>query len=234
MDISEDLCEYPKGYVGPKDLREQITVLASAFDLSPEPALSVAAGLARQSVPEGAEGWFAVLSPDIVRAEGLQQNAASAYCQAIERMFAAFGEKRYLNNWRKGEIVPEQMRRVARSNDALAALMEEQPGGIVILPAQFGIRWRGISVKRVRERLAPHEFGLGTLEVGSMIFTHPERLSCLEELEMDCAGDEFRSPDITEFSLVPRFFFHDGGAKYGVRWFGSGWASFGSVTGFTR
>jgi len=47
---------------------------------------------------------------------------------------------------------------------------------ILVVPAQFGLRHRGRSVRRVREVMNANEFGLGVFAIGIMLLTHPERL----------------------------------------------------------
>jgi len=62
----------------------------------------------------------------------------------------------------------------------------------LIIPAQFGMRHRGRSIRRTRKVLELNEFGLDVFSVGCMLLTHPERLSGQpNELYVDCAGDEY-------------------------------------------
>ena len=66
-----------------------------------------------------------------------------------------------------------------------------QSGDIIIVAAQYGMRHRGRYVQRARQCFLKNEFGLGAFAVGCMALTHPERYSRFEELDTDCAGDNF-------------------------------------------
>jgi hypothetical protein len=116
----------------------------------------------------------------------------------------------------------------------LNLIAETQKGDILIIAAQLGMRHRGRSVRRAREVFISNEFGLGSLAVGSIILTHPERLVRWEELDMDCAGDEFDPDADGEFSHAPRFRFgfSDGKVEFVARRVGFACDAFGSVSAF--
>jgi hypothetical protein len=81
------------------------------------------------------------------------------------------------------------------------------------------MRHRGKSVRRARETFASNEFGLGAFAIGCMALVHPERYVRWEELDTDCAGDEFAPDANGVFSEAPIFYFYDdrlGFGAYGV------------------
>src|SRR3990167_7425135 len=88
-----------------------------------------------------------------------------------------FADSQSFYNYREGQITPAQLRVHARTAHALDLIAETQKGDILIVAAQLGMRHRGKSVRRAREVFVGSEFGLGSLAVGSIVLTHPERLA---------------------------------------------------------
>jgi hypothetical protein len=102
-----------------------------------------------------------------------------------------------------------------------------------VVPAQFGIRHRGRSVRRAREVMSANECGLGAFAIGIMILTHPERLSHYNDLWIDCAGDEFDDPDSgVRFDCAPCFEFDGDEVKFVTDYVVSASGSYGSASGF--
>ena len=111
-------------------------------------------------------------------------------------------------------------------------LVEGQEGDILVIPAQFGFRHRGKSVRRARETFYDNEFGLGAFAVGTMLLTHPEREVEWEQLHIDCSGDEY-SPDADgQFVGTPFFNWFDGKLRFGVDWTVDANERYGSASGF--
>lgn len=224
---------YPKEYKGPKPIADQINALAKIFGLDPTQALEYAKNL--PALPEGAEGWFAVPSVDAIAAKHFPEvtDPADKYCRAVQLVHTKIAESRSFYNYRDGQITPAQLRVSARTVHALDLVAEKQPGDILIIAAQLGMRHRGRSVRRAREVFVQNEFGLTSLAVGSIVLVHPERLVRWEELDMDCSGDEFDDPgDDGRFSRAPIFRFYGGKAGFGTCWFDDAYDSYGSVSGF--
>jgi len=222
---------YPKEYRGPKPIVDQIKAIAKIFGLDPGQAIEFAKNL--PALPDGAEGWFAIPSEGALAKKHFPEvtDPARKYCQAVQLVHAKLAASRSFYNYREGQITPAHLRVHARTAHALDLIAEIQKGDILIVAAQLGMRHRGKSVRRAREVFVMGEFGLGSLAVGSIVLTHPERLIRWEELEMDCSGDEF-SPEADDvFSESPFFSFNDGGVRFGTgRHCPSG--HFGSVSGF--
>ena len=95
----------------------------------------------------------------------------------------------------------KHLRRSANAEQSIRDLSESQGNpDILIIAAQFGMRHRGRSVRRVRALMDSGEFGLSTFAICCMLLTHPERLRQDNDLCIDCAGDEFRWEADAEFS----------------------------------
>lgn len=223
---------YPKEYKGPKPIADQVKALAKILDLDSSQALEFAKNL--PALPDGAEGWFAIPSVDALAKKHFPEvtDPAQKYCQAVQLVHAKIAASRSFYNYREGQITPAQLRVHARTAHALDLVAEKQPGDILIIAAQLGMRHRGRSVRRAREVFVGSEFGLGSLAVGSIVLTHPERLVRREELDMDCSGDEFSPGADGDFSKSPFFYFSDGVVKFDTLFVGNPHGLFGSVSGF--
>ncbi|MYE38558.1 MAG: hypothetical protein F4X82_03525 [Candidatus Spechtbacteria bacterium SB0662_bin_43] len=185
---------YPSQYEGPKPLAEQVRSIAEIFGLNPEPALEYTANL--PELPEEAEGWFAIPSVTSLARVHFPEvdDPAEQYCRALNLVFAKIADSRRFTNYREGSIEPSRLRVHARTQSALDEIEANQPGDILVIPAQLGARHRGRSVRRARECFTENEFGLTSLAVSSILLTHPKRLTSWRDLWMDCAGDEFSHP----------------------------------------
>ncbi len=197
---------YPKGYAV-KPLIEQINTLSRAFNLDPNPAEAYvyANAYSIANPPEGAEGWFAV-----VRSEAL----AEEHGQAIEKVLAVIEARRPFHNYRKEQLTPAHVRRSARTAEAMKTFYQGQEGDILILPAQLGMRHRGKSVRLAIETFQRSEFGLDSVSVGSIAITHPERFQRFDELDTDCAGDEYSPGAGGDFSKTLCFDFDFGRLEF--------------------
>ena len=78
-----------------------------------------------------------------------------------------------------------------------------------------------------------NEFGLGSLAVGSIVLTHPKRLSHSDDLRMDCPGDESFLRADSDFSKSPSFYFCSGQVSSSERFVSELYGGhFGSVSSF--
>jgi len=223
---------YPKEYKGPKPINDQIKAIAKIFGLDPSHALEFAKTL--PELPNGAEGWFAIPSVDALAAKHFPEvtDPIQKYCQAVQIVHTKIADSRSFYNYREGQITPAQLRVHARTAHALDLIAETQKGDILIVAAQLGMRHRGKSVRRAREVFVANEFGLGSLAVGSIVLTHPERLVRWKELDMDCSGDEFSPEADGGFFVSPYFDFDGGEVRFDTDFVGSPGGDFGSVSGF--
>ena len=195
--------EYPSAYYV-RPIEAQVTALREAF-----PSLGgCIERLARNPVPDEAEAWFAIPR---------WQAVAPTYCAAVEEMVKVIESKRRFSNRLTENLGPKFMRQHERTRLAEELVAKQQPGSdILVLAAQFGLRHRGCSARRARVVMASNEFGLGAFALGCMLITHPERLSSLETLMIDCSGDEYSLRADTIYDRVPLFDFDLGGVEFSV------------------
>ncbi|MBX3027081.1 hypothetical protein KF840_19430 [bacterium] len=213
---------YLSGYQ-PKGVVDQIVRLRQLF---PELGI-VDVVFANRDLPPHAEGYFAIPR---------WEKIAPTYNAALEMVFLALSQTRngQFYNWREGETGQNRLRQHSHTQACLKKLGDEQEGNdILIVPAQFGLRHRGQSARRAREVMSSSEFGLGAFAVGIMLLTHPERLKHLDDLWIDCAGDEYDyPPDHDRFSRTPCFNFGGGRVRFGARWGTDADSMYGSASGF--
>ena len=225
---------YPKEYRGPKPIGVQVDILAKEFGLSLGYTSDwIEKVLPTLTLPDGAEGWFAIPSIDAVAKRHFPEitDPVEKYCRAVEIVLEKLGKSRHFYNYREGEITPRQLRQHVRTLQAFEQIAETQKGDILIIPVQYGIRHRGRSVRRARECFSTNEFGLGAFAVGSMALTHPERYVRWEQLHTDCAGDEFSAGADDEFGRAPFFLFDDGKLKFNTNHVSNAFGNYGSVSG---
>ena len=223
---------YPTEYKGPKPIVDQIKAIAKIFNLDPTQALEYAKRL--PELPGGAEGWFAVPSLNTLGAKHFPEvtDQAEKYCSAVRFIHEKVAATRKFYNYRNGEITVEHLRAHARAVSALDLIAETQKGDILIIAAQLGMRHRGRSVRRAREVFMANEFGLGSIVIGSIALTHPERFVRSEELDVDCSGEEFSPGGNGAFSEAPVWCFSGDGVEFDTEDVDYACAGFGSASGF--
>ncbi|MEX0933689.1 MAG: hypothetical protein WD003_00290 [Candidatus Paceibacterota bacterium] len=214
---------YLSGYTKPKSITEQTNILRQIF-----PGIGFAdEKLAEREVPTHAEGWFAIPK---------WQTVAPTYVEAVQKVLEAIHVARNgkFYNFRDGQITSERLRQSAKTEAMFQKLGDEQKNhDILVVAAQFGLCHRGRSVRRAREVMQVNECGLGAFAVGIMILTHPERLQHLDDLWIDCAGEEFDDPTaVVRFDRAPVFSFNVGRVEFGTRWYVSAHGHYGSVSSF--
>lgn len=226
---------YPKSYEGPKPISEQIDILAKIFGLSlGYTSEFVEKTLPTLTLPDGAEGWFAIPSIDALTVRFFPEvtDPKKRLCKAVNLILAKIGESRKFSNYREGQLTPDRFRLNARTAHALDLLAEQQKGDIWIVGGQFGKRHAGRSVRRAREVMVGPEFGAHTVAVSSMLLTHPKRLASYNTLWFDVPGDEFDPGTDGSFGSAPCFSFLDGRAGFSTGWVSSPNGYFGSVSLF--
>lgn len=217
-------CRYPKEYRGPRSIEDQIQVLAQIFGLDPSQALEFVTGLPK--LPEAAEGWFAIPR---------WKKLAPTYREAVEKVLTMIESKRKFCNLQKGLLGVGYLRQHTQKVKGFKKLGDEQKGhDILVVPAQFGFRHRGRSIRRAREVMNAFEFGLGAFEVGIMLLTHPERLQHPYDLMIDSGGDEFASSHAFQFTAALRFLcaFGDAELRFGSNTLHAADGACGSASGF--
>ncbi len=224
---------YPSEYQGPKPITEQIQKVAEMFGLDGSKALAFAENL--PALPAGAEGWFAIPKVSVIASKHFAAitDAKEQYCEALKLIHKKIADARSFHNYRDGQITPSRLRVHARTLHMQSELEASQEGDIIIIAAQLGMRHRGKSVRRARETFVGNEFGLTSVAIGTICLVHPERLVRYDELDMDCAGDEFDVPDSGDrFGRAPDFGFVGGRVGFGTIWFGYANGDCGSASAF--
>jgi len=135
----ESAFKYPPEYKGPKGIAEQTSILRGLF-----PGLGFAdEKVTALPLPKHAEGWFAIPR---------WQNIAPTYGEAVEKVLALIessGRKFY--NYRRGKLAAKYLRQHVRTEKFLRHVGDQQKDfDILVVAAQFGLRWRGKSVRRGR------------------------------------------------------------------------------------
>ncbi len=225
--------KYLSGYKKPKDITAQCNKLRELFSGVGYCNHDYQAKIEKGEVvlPENTEGWFAIpnwmKSPDAF---------GKTYTEAVLKVLDALNKTRNgkFYNYRAGQIDEQHLRQSERSKKFFADLAEAQGNpDILLVPAQFGIRHRGRSVRRARAVFLANEFGLGAFAVGIMLLTHPERLNDYNDLWIDCAGDEFDDPySDVRFDQAPYFNFSGDEVRFDTVDVDGAYGRYGSSSGF--
>lgn len=214
----ESTHHYPEGYCV-HHISNQVGALREYF-----PELGTAdEEIASDELPDGAEGWFAIPR---------WEKIAPTYGETVEKIFAAIASRRRFYNWREGQLEPNYLRQHERTGMLQTLIAQQSEHDILIVPAQFGLRHRGRSVRRARELFLPNEFGLGAFEGGCMLLTHPERLVFYDDLYIDCAGDEYSPVADGRFVSAPCFVWSGDGVTFDTFWVDGPFSRYGSASGF--
>ena len=194
-----------------KPIDEQIAILKQHFPN----LISVDISVASKPLPAGAEGYFAIPR---------WQKIAPTYAQAVDKVLDAIMQRRVLWGSAAGPVLE-----TAKKSDSISQISRNQnTPNILIVPAQFGLRHRGRSFRRVRAVMGYREFGLGAYEVSIMLLAHPERLGWSSGLLwITCAGDADGG-----FSVAPLFSFGGGEVGFGAVWCGRAHEYCGSASAF--
>ncbi len=224
---TESTYGYLSGYTKPKSLVEQVGILQKLFPELGDCDDSIFAH-GEKELPDGAEGYFA-----IPRWQKIGKTYGEALQKVLDALSKAYGGR--FKNWREGQLGPNNLRQSAKSVGMWEKLGNEQKGDILVVPAQFGLRHRGRSVRRAREVMRKAEFGLGAFAVGIMLLTHENRLKDLDDLWIDCAGDEFHDPQDSDapFGHAPCFRFGDVGLEFDTSWSVTASDDYGSASGWS-
>ena len=195
---------YPAGYAIAL-IGEQINALAGIFELSLGSTMEFMEKVfPTLTLPDWAEGWFAIPSVDALATRFFPnvEDPAARYCEAVKVVVAKIAASRRFYH-HHDDIRRGSYRMNAETATAMALVTAQQKGDVLVIPAQFGIRHRGRSVRQACEAMPNPEFGLGMVAVGSMLLTHPKRLVSLDDLWIDVPGDEYDRCGFRTFESVP-------------------------------
>lgn len=229
---------YYSGYEKPKSVEDQIDILRSHWpDLDPDPALKYYREVySTLTLPGWVEGPFVILPPMVGEYYEELGRLHRADDRQTDQLFGALARDRgRALHIRRDQFDPHDLMWVERTNK-FRALKKGYPGDLLIIPAQFGVRHRGRSVRRARRMFDRNEVGLDLNMVATMLLTHPERLQHHKDLSIDCAGSGY-DPVSHRYSLItPNFHVgldgFDDNVYAGLRWSDQAKPYSGSVTCF--
>lgn len=215
---------YPPEYKGPKSIKEQVEILLKYF-----PALD-----SEWALKNGQKWYDQLILPSWV--EGplvyVWRKAFGGYNATLEQILEKIQSIRKIHNYRSRKLGINYLRQHRQTIDAENAFKKHQPGDLIIVPSQAGLRWRGKSVRRSRVLYTRGEFGLGSVAESCRIISHPERFVRWEQLQVDCAGDEYTPRAGGDFSDAPCFGFYDGRVGFGASGVGVASDDYGSASAF--
>jgi hypothetical protein len=205
----ESALDYPPDF-GPKSLDRQVQDLALKFRGIGEPhrKLFEYANNNWLPLPKGAEGWFAV--PNWQKRSDLFRGT---YGEAV---LSAIGHRELMFS---PELVAQgNLYQTERTEQAFRLLCDSQGNpDILLFPAQFGRKYRGYTIRKVRQIMAEGEFGMNTFGAATMVYTHSYRLFHYEQiLSVDAIGDAFEYPDMPDDHFSVTFFGRNGKSFVGT------------------
>lgn len=211
---------YPDGH-RMKNIPEQEATLRRYF-----PALGTKEDdlqqLAKRPLPLRAE-WAAIPR---------WEKVGATYCEAIQKVFSLIATERKFTNNCKDRFNDRSLMQTGKALEAWKKLGEEQTGDILIVAMQFGIRYRGCSVRCATDSMCSYEFGLGTFAVACMLLTHPKREVKWEQLHPECGGDYFTPINGEQLVRTPAFSFRSGELKLDSVQIDNPGDGFGCASGF--
>ena len=211
---------YPEGY-RMKTMQEQEAILRRLF-----PALGTKEDdlqqLAKRPLPLRAE-WTAIPR---------WEKVGATYCEAVQKVFSLIASERKFTNTCKGKLNDRSLMQTGKAIDAWKKLGEDQSGDILIVATQFGIRYRGYSVRCATDSMYSYEFGLSTFAVACMLLTHPKREIKWEQLHPECGGDYFTPIAGEQLVRTPVFSFRSGELKLDTVQIDNPGDGFGCASGF--
>jgi hypothetical protein len=189
--------------------------------------------LADKPLPQGAEGYFAIPRWEAV---------ASSYEAALDKVFTLIHDnlkwdvwdktrEGRLFNFRTGKAGQQYLRENEKAAVQWKSLCEAQKGyDILVVPAQFGLKYAGCSLQYAKSHMDAGEFGLNAFSVGVMLLTHRRRVLEYDDLWMFCPGDEYSLNGDGRFEAAPLYFFGNGMMEFDV--INHQYNRCGSVSGF--
>lgn len=183
---------YNPKFMGLWPLEEQIALLVQEFGLSGDCTLKYIKGMEEKNPkPDGFEGWVAVPKIDAFARRFFPSVFTSSEKDrlAIELVLSKIGQEIAVSN-QFAHVHDLEFRRSNRSYDAFYIMGQEQPGEILVFPAQLGLKYRGCSPRAAQAKFSKGEFEIDAFSGACILFTHPNRLRTSNDLFMVCSGSE--------------------------------------------
>lgn len=188
------ILSYPKGYK-PNKVEDQVKVLLSRLDwLDTSYVARIAASWGEH---DQADGLYTVPKPTVLAGRlGLAEHWQNFGLLTEQGPLAALVGQRTFKNWKTGQMGPDEYHLRDSATLALQALEAEQPGDVLVFPAQTGRLFGGFSVLNARWEIehadSPAQWPLPAYCIGWIVFANQHRLTKYEDLAIDCPGDEYR------------------------------------------
>ncbi len=225
---------YPKGYK-PNSVEDQVKRLLAVYSWLD--ASNVDAFAKSWVRVEEADGLYVIPKPTVVGQHlGITEPWDNFGTLTEQGPLAALASTRKFHNFRSGYLDTAYHRLAESAKSALQKLEADQPGDLLVFPAQTGKLYAGHSPRNARWEAEHHnQWPLPAYIVGWMIVANPHRLEQYEHLIVDCIGDEYRLDTGDEFDGVLFFCVHDDDTlclRNG--WFGYGCYDCGGASGFLQ
>lgn len=235
-DPSQRIFSYPKDFMplSPSHQLDVLEVQQFCQGLHADP-IFISHFDDRREMPPGAEFRAIIPKPSRIIGAGGQLTLES-YLKALWIVLDAINEQRKFKNWRRGALGPKHVRILDKTLDFLRFYESRGEGDYMIIPVQFGIKYRGSSTSDVCRQIAgsADEFGLGPYEAAVLLLTHPGRINHHEHLGIDCPGCEYRPSSDDDFTECLSWSWDREHHNLVMGYFSImlAYAGFGSVTGF--
>lgn len=227
---------YPDGYK-PSSVEEQVAILLSRLDwLDTSHVADIVAGWGQY---EQADGLYVVPKPTVLAAHlDLGDHWTNFGLLTEQGPFAALAFQRTFTNYRAGELGPDRYRLADLARTALETLEANQPGDLLVFPAQTGRLYTGFSIRNSRWEIEhaanPKQWPIPAYCGGWMIYANAHRLSTNKNLCIDFPGDECRLGVSEGFVGALYFYFDDGRLDCRDKFVYDVYYGFGSASGFVR
>lgn len=225
---------YPENY-RPNSAEEQASVLKRILRrLDTNHIRDIAA-----SYPEfeGADAIYVIPKPTIVAAHvGLEDPYTDFGLLTELGPMAELQNQREFKNLQLGKMGSNYYRLNNHAKRVLMSLEEEQPGDVLVFPAQTGKLYAGSQIRNAQwPSLKPNQWPLPAYAVGWMLYTDPRRLEEYRDLAIDCPGDKYNLEGWGEYFDCALYFGFDGRSLFSqARFIADVLPGFGSATGFIQ
>lgn len=185
---------YPEGYK-PGSVEEQVAILLGRLDwLDTSHVANIVAGLGQY---DQADGLYVVPKPTVLaRKLGVEDPWTNFGLLTEQGPLAALASQRTFTNYLAGELGSDRYRLADSAKTALQMLEANQPGDLLVFPAQTGQLYAGFSTRNsvweIERSVNPKQWPIPAYCVGWMLYANAHRLSANVHLCIDCPGDEYR------------------------------------------
>ncbi len=199
---------YPKGYKN-VPIEEKIIFFSKTYNLDPQHALDFVRDLPKK--PVFGEIYLAVPGVPAVYEKNIshgQRNSTpeSRYCSVLRKVQSQISKSRDFSFAHPSKINEYHLKVTDHTKMMFSKIRERQKGDILIISAQMGEKWKNHSVDEVRNSYEENEFGLTLFTTLTELLVNQSRCSSVDELDIDCPGDNFSDKANGDFDEAPRVY----------------------------